>query len=232
MPDILMITAIAGAENCAALLSRQFQLSVETAVSRKEAVAALKRREYLLAVIDESMIEPDEDGGDALFKYMGAAIPLEINFAISGCGRLVRAVRAALSRRERERAVAARAAASAMQNELREKVAGLLLHSELALAEPGLAPSLASKLRIIVELAGNLREGLGSSTAQTPASAAATSLRIQGVSTGLAGHAVLPGTPVPGMRRREHLSSSLPAIAAENRPNGVGAGQAPLRPAL
>ena len=37
MPQsILMITAIAGAENCAAVLSKQFGLTVETACGRKE----------------------------------------------------------------------------------------------------------------------------------------------------------------------------------------------------
>jgi hypothetical protein len=160
MPEILMITTMAGAENCAAMLSKQFQMNVETASSRKDGIAALRRREYLreylLVIIDESMIEPEEDGSDALLKHTGLALPLEINFAISGYGRLARAVRAALSRRARERELAARAAASSVQNELREMVAGLLLHSQLALAEPSMPPGLAARLRGIVELAAGL----------------------------------------------------------------------------
>jgi hypothetical protein len=171
MAEILMITAIAGAENCAAMLSRQFQMSVETVSSRKDALAALRHREYLLMIVDESLLEPGDepsyDGADTLFKHAGLAIPLEINFAISGYGRLVRAVRAALCRREQEREVAARAAAGSLQNALRERVADLLLHAQLAQAEPALTPALADKLRVIVELAAGLRQSLADLPTQT-----------------------------------------------------------------
>ena len=108
--NILMITAIAGAENCAAVLSKQFGLAVETARSRKEGLAALRRREFALIVVDQSLVEHPEDGMDSLLKHAGLAIPLEINFAISGCGRVVREVRAALLRREREKNLALSAA--------------------------------------------------------------------------------------------------------------------------
>lgn len=134
---ILMVTAITGAENCAAVLSKQFGIPVETAAHRREALAALRRREFAIVVIDESLVQPREDGTDSLLKHAGLATLLEMNFAISGCGRLVREVRAALSRRERERGLALSAAAISIESELRETVAGLLLHAQLALAEPG-----------------------------------------------------------------------------------------------
>ena len=154
MADILMITAIAGAENCAAVLSQQFQLHVDTASSRKEALLQLRRREYRLVVIDESM------EADDFVRHCGMATPLEINFAISGYGRLERAVRAALSRREREKEVAAQAGASLMESELRETIAGLLLHAELALAEPTVPAAVAARLQVVAELAGILRKRL------------------------------------------------------------------------
>ena len=157
---ILMVTAIAGAENCAAVLSKQFGLPVEPAAGRREALAALRRREFAIVVIDESLVEPREDGADLLLKHTGLAIPLEINFAICGCGRLVREVRAALSRREREQEVALSAAASSIERELRESVAGLLLQTQLALAEPGGSPQLEERLRIILEVAVSLRQKL------------------------------------------------------------------------
>ncbi len=83
-----------------------------------------------------------------------------MNFAISGCARLVREVRAALARREQEKAVAMRAAASAMESELKSVVTGILLQSELALREPAVSPHLEAKLRNLVGLAGDLRERL------------------------------------------------------------------------
>lgn len=171
MPQsILMITAIAGAENCAAVLSKQFGLTVETARSRREGSAALRRQEFAVIVIDQSLVEDAEDGEDSLLKHSGMGIPLEINFAISGCGRVVREVRAALLRREREKDLALSTAASSIRSNLRETVAGLLLQSQLALAEPGIPPQLSERLHLLLELAASLRQQLdGPERAAVPA---------------------------------------------------------------
>jgi hypothetical protein len=157
---ILLVTAIAGAENCAAVVSKQFGFAVEATSNRKDALAALRRMNYAIVVLDSSLLEASAGDADTLFKHTGLAIPLEINFAISGCGRLVREIRAALSRRQMEQAVAARAAVSSLESNLRDTVAGLLLQSQLALTEPAISPHLADKLKLMVELAGNLRQKL------------------------------------------------------------------------
>jgi hypothetical protein len=158
--NILMITGIAGAENCAAVLSKQFGLLVETAATRKEGLAALRRREFVIVIIDQSLVEDVEDGMDTLLKRTGLAIPLEINFAISGCGRVVREVRAALLRRELERSLALSAAAISLQSDLRETATGLLLQAQLALVEPGISPQLAERLQLILEHVVSLRQRL------------------------------------------------------------------------
>jgi hypothetical protein len=166
MPDqtpsghVLLITAIAGAENCAAVVSKQFNLSVDAVSSREDALTALRRCSYTIVVLDNSMLEAAPGEADAVFRSCGLAIPLEINFAISGCSRLVREIRAALGRRQMEQTVAARAAATSLESDLRDTVAGLLLQSQLALAEPSIPPQLADKLKLMVELAGNLRQKL------------------------------------------------------------------------
>lgn len=161
MPEpILLVTAVTGAENCAAAVSKQFGFVVETASARKDALAALRRRNYSIVVLDSSLLEASSDDADSLFKHSGLAIPLEINFAISGCGRLVREIRAALLRRQLEQAAATRAAATSFETNLRDTVAGLLLQSQLALAEPSVPPVLADKLKLMAELAGSLRQKL------------------------------------------------------------------------
>ena len=161
MPQsILMISGIAGAENCAAVLSKQFGVAVETARNRKEGLACLRRHEFALIVVDQSLVEHPEDSMDALLKHAGMAIPLEINFAISGCGRVVREVRAALLRREREKDMARSAAASSIRSDLRDAIAGLLLQAQLALVEPGITSPLAERLHLLLELASNLRQRL------------------------------------------------------------------------
>ena len=158
--SVLLVTGIAGAENCAAVVAKQFSLTVETVSSRKDALAALRRRSYSIVVLDSSLLEAAAGDAETVFKHSGLAIPLEINFAISGCGRLVREIRAALSRRQLEQAAAERAAATSLESNLRDTVAGLLLQSQLALAEPSVPPQLADKLRLMAELAGSLRKKL------------------------------------------------------------------------
>ena len=157
---ILMVTAITGAENCARALSKQFAVHVETAASHREALTALRKREFSILVIDESLVDSRQGGSDLLLKHSGLAIPLEMNFAISGCGRLVREVRAALARRDRELGLAFSAAASSIESELREGIAGLLLQTQLALAEPGIPPSLNERLQLILESALSFRRRL------------------------------------------------------------------------
>ena len=56
--------------------------------------------------------------------------------------------------------LAMRAAASAIESQLKSTVTGLLLQSQLALAEPTLSGTVSSKLKMVVELAGNLRQQL------------------------------------------------------------------------
>jgi hypothetical protein len=157
---ILMITAIAGAESCATSLAGTLGVPVEIASSRKLGLAALRRRDYATVIVDESIVEADPAGVDLLWKHSGLAVPLQINFALLGCARLGREVKAALARREQEQSLAMRAATRTLENDLKSTVTGLLLQSELALAEPSVPPQLASKLKLMVELAGTLRRRL------------------------------------------------------------------------
>ena len=158
--SILMVTGIEGARNCAAVVGTQLGMEVEVAEGRKTALAALRRGEFDAVVVDETMAECDPAAAEALWAHAGLAIPLQINFALSGAARLIREIRAALHRREREQALAHRAAAAAIETELKGTVAGLLLHSELALNGGEVPSSVAEKLRVVADLAGNLRRQL------------------------------------------------------------------------
>jgi len=159
---ILIVTGMEGAENCAAALTKMLELECEIANGRKAAVSALKRSEFAAIVVDESMIDSDPSGADAIWEHAGLAIPVQVNFALSGAQRLAREIRMALNRRDRERALAHEAAAAAIENELKSTVAGLLLHSQLALQDREIPAPLAEKLRLVADLAGNLRQQLAS----------------------------------------------------------------------
>jgi hypothetical protein len=56
--------------------------------------------------------------------------------------------------------MARRAAAAAIENELKSTVAGLLLQSQLALSGSDVSSPMADRLRLVAELASNLREQL------------------------------------------------------------------------
>jgi hypothetical protein len=158
--SILMVTGIEGARNCAAVVGAQLGMEVEVAEGRKAALAALRRREFAAVVVDDTLADCDPAAAETIWEHAGLAIPLQINFALSGAARLIREIRAALYRREREQTLARRAAAAAIEAELKSTVAGLLLNSQLALKGSEGASPVADKLRLVADLAGNLRQQL------------------------------------------------------------------------
>jgi len=160
--SILIVTGVEGARNCAAVVAAQLGMEVEVADGRKAALAALRRREFAAVVVDETMAECDPASAEAIWERAGLAIPLQINFALSGATRLIREIRSALHRREREQTLARRAAAAAIETELKSTVAGLLLHSQLALNGNEIPAPVAERMRVVADLAGSLRQQLSS----------------------------------------------------------------------
>lgn len=158
--SILIVTGIEGAHNCAESVKAQLGMDVEVAEGRKAALAALRRREFAAIVVDESIAECDQAAATAIWERAGLAIPLQINFALAGAARLIREIRAALHRREREQELARRAATAAIETEVKTTVAGLLLHSQLALSGVDVPSPVAEKLRVVADLARSLRQQL------------------------------------------------------------------------
>jgi signal transduction histidine kinase len=162
---ILFVTGIEGARNCAEFIAKQLEMEVAVAHGRKAALALLRQREFAAVVVDDTVAGCDPAAAEAIWERAGLAIPLQINFALSGAARLVREIRAALHRREREQALARRAAAAAVESELKSTLAGLLLQSELALSTSDAASPVAERLKVVASLAGDLRRQLSASTA-------------------------------------------------------------------
>ncbi|HWG21778.1 MAG TPA: hypothetical protein VG225_14700 [Terracidiphilus sp.] len=163
--SILMVTGIEGARNCADVVARHLGMDVDVAEGRKTALAALRQKEFAAVVVDETIAECDPASAEAIWDRAGLAIPLQINFALSGAARLIRDIRAALHRREREQTQARKAAAAAIESELKSTVAGLLLQSELALSGSDASSPIAERLRVMAGLAGNLRRQLAAPAA-------------------------------------------------------------------
>jgi hypothetical protein len=155
--SILIVTGVEGAHNCAAAVGAQLKIEVQMAQGRREALVAMKRRKFSVVVVDETLAECDPAAAEAIWESAGLAIPLQMNFALSGAARLVREIRAALRRRDREQVLARQAAVAAMETELNSTVAGLLLHSQLMLNGADVPLGVADRLRVVADLAASLR---------------------------------------------------------------------------
>lgn len=158
MPQALLLIAPEHvSERVAEALRAELDIAVDSAPNRRSGVAMLRRNDYTLVLLEESLAA-DPEAADTLYQSAIAAPILELNFAITGIGRIVRQVKFALVRRAHDQAQARAAATATLQNELSASLTGLLLESQLALREA--SPQQAPKLRHLVELAGDLRDRL------------------------------------------------------------------------
>lgn len=166
---ILIVSGVEGVRNCADVISKQLEMQVEFASGRRAAIEALRRREFAVVVLDGTLADSDPEAAETIWERSGMAIPMQINFALAGAARIIREIRAALQRRQREQAVARRAARQDICVELRNTLNGLLLQSQLALAERGIPNNVVQKLRTVEDLAGKLRMQLAAAPAMEPA---------------------------------------------------------------
>ena len=163
--SILMVTGFEGARSCADVIARHLGTEVELAEGRKSALIRLRQRDFAAVVVDETIAECDPAAAEAIWDRAGLAIPMQVNFALSGVERVIREIRAALRRREREQSLALRAATAAIEIEIKTTVAGLLLQSQLALSSSDAGSPTAERLRVVADLAGDLRRRLAVSGA-------------------------------------------------------------------
>ena len=157
-PLILLIAPEPAALPVADALRLDLHAEVETASNRRSALTSLRRCEFALILIDESLATADPASTDLLYQGAGGALIVELNFAISSAVRIVRQTRAALLRRSQEQAQARAAAAASLHSELNTALASLLLESEMALREAN--PAQAPRLRHLVQLVSGLRDRL------------------------------------------------------------------------
>jgi len=170
---ILLVTPSERAPECAAALHEATGEEVVVAESLARATTFLRAECYLAVVFDQHLLEAEPQEAEATLEHLGTAIPVQVNLAISGMERLVREVRAAVQRRQREEVRARQAALAKLQSELNGTVTALLLSSELALGIPGLPSAAGEKLESVFELVKKLRTQLQTTEATGEAETAA-----------------------------------------------------------
>jgi hypothetical protein len=161
---IVLITASPNAPDFAAAIEKVTGERTLVAATVERGTKMMRAGDFSAAVIDTGLVEMDALGGDMFWRFTGSAIPVWVNLAISSPGRVVREVQAGLKRRDRERQIALRAARSALRNELKDAITGILLSSEMALQVPSLPEAAQSKLKALHDLARQVRFRLDASS--------------------------------------------------------------------
>ena len=160
---ILIIWNSGKAKECARSIEHAMQESVQVASSLHEGVGRLRSGEYSAVVIDQWITEAEPEPASVVFEHLGMAVPVFVNFGISSVERILRELRAALSRRGLETVLARHSARQALRGELKDDVTVLLLSCGMALEEPSLSVAARSRLQKIEELAKHISEKLATS---------------------------------------------------------------------
>jgi hypothetical protein len=123
-------------------------------------VGRLRSGEYSAVVIDQWITEAEPEPASVVFEHLGMAVPVFVNFGISSVERILRELRAAMSRRGLETVLARHSARQALRDELKDEVTVLLLSCGVALEEPSLSESARTRLQEIEELVKHVSEKL------------------------------------------------------------------------
>jgi hypothetical protein len=158
---ILLVTSSAKAQACAEAIQRTTTESAQVATTFRRAATMLRAQEYSAVVIDESLLEREPAESETVLQHIGMAVPIHINFAISGIDRVVRELSAARYRRNKEIGISRQFAEQTLRNELKGTMTALLLSCEMALQVATLPPDAEARIRTAYLLAQEMRSRLG-----------------------------------------------------------------------
>jgi hypothetical protein len=157
---ILLIWSSERAQDCARVIEDTFQQRVQVAPTLHEGCEHLRLEDYATVLVDQWITEVEPGQADYLFHHLGTAVPVFVNFGISGVERVLRELRAAFNRRGRETMLARHTARLALRNELKDDVTALLLCCGMALEEPGLSESAVGHLKQVESAANQIKSKL------------------------------------------------------------------------
>src|SRR5207248_6945413 len=157
---ILIIWNSAKAKECARSIEHAMQEPVQIASSLHDGVDCLRSVEYSAVIVDQWVTEAEPEPTSVLFDHLGPAVPVFVNFGISGVERILRELRAALSRRGREMVLARHVARQGLRDELKDDVTALLLSCDVGLQESDRGEVSAERLRKIREIANQIKTKL------------------------------------------------------------------------
>lgn len=157
---ILIITSSARGQECVDALNAATGENTEWAHDLQDAASHLREKNYSVAVVDQFLADSEPEESDQALEHLGTTFPVYVNFGIASMQRLVRDVRLALHRRQREEKSARRVVQQQMLSDMREVLTAMLLSCDLALSCPEMPAAAVSKVRAIDALTRDLRARL------------------------------------------------------------------------
>jgi hypothetical protein len=158
---ILLISSLEKAGSLGQSLQEETGEPVQVCATFALAVTQLQGAEFSAVVLDQLLMDAEPDAGETARKHFGRAVPVYINVAVNGTTRVVRELRSALKRRQREVEAAKMDAEQTLRHEFSDSITALLLSCELALQVPDLPPSAQAKMQTVGALAKEMSLKLG-----------------------------------------------------------------------
>ena len=154
---ILLVWASEKAKEIGAAIAERLKEEVRTAPTLQKGCELLRAGGYSAVLVDQWISEAEPARTDLLFECVGDAVPLFINFAINNQERVLRELRTALQRRQRESALVRQSAEVALRDELKDDVTALLLSCGVALKETGVTEPVNMRLQQIKQAADQIK---------------------------------------------------------------------------
>jgi len=157
---ILLIWASQRAEDCARAIESAFQQPVKIVPSLEQGCQALQAEEFSAVLVDQWITEVEPGQADFLIHHLGDAVPVFVNFGISGIERILRELRAAFNRRGRDTALAQQHTRMMLFDALKDDVTALMLCCGAILDDQALDRGVAVRVKTIEEIARRISDKL------------------------------------------------------------------------
>jgi hypothetical protein len=139
-------------------LRESLGLPVAVTATFQEAITALSLSRYKAVILDEGLADLDPTNADRLLARCNDELPIFVKLAITGVQRCVQQVQLAIRRFNREQNTLNRSARHSIGLQLRDVLTSIVIHSQLALNSPGLAPDVVEHLNSVLQACDALQE--------------------------------------------------------------------------
>jgi DNA-binding NtrC family response regulator len=175
-----VILLVWGSEKASSERARVYARAIEGELNESVRVVStldlaceqLRANEFSAVILDQWEVDLESPAAAVLFEHLGPAVPVPVNFGISGIARIIRELRAAFVRRKLESRLAQKSVRQALQDELNEDVTALLLCCGLALEQAELSDTARTRLQEINERARRISTQLAGNGAESRATKA------------------------------------------------------------